>query len=127
MSQQRGWIGVDLDGTLAEYHAWSGGVIGNPIPLMVERVKAWLARGIEVRIMTARVGLAGGFSQESRRHADEHFAEEQRALIEAWCSVHIGRVLEITASKDFRMVELWDDRAVQVVPNTGERADGREG
>ena len=36
-----GWIGVDLDGTLAEYHGWKGSEhIGPPIPLMVERVKS---------------------------------------------------------------------------------------
>ena len=28
--------------------------------------------------------------------------------------------------KDYGMVELWDDRAVQVKPNTGERVDGKE-
>lgn len=38
-----GWIGVDLDGTLAEYLGWQGmGHIGEPIAPMVERVKAWL-------------------------------------------------------------------------------------
>ena len=36
----KGWIGADLDGTLAEYHGWSAdGSIGNPVPDMVERVK----------------------------------------------------------------------------------------
>ena len=39
--KNRGWIGVDLDGTLAMYDQWAGaGHIGEPIPLMVERVKA---------------------------------------------------------------------------------------
>ncbi len=32
---------------------------------------------------------------------------------------HIGKELEITNVKDFGMIELWDDRAVQVIPNTG--------
>ena len=51
-----GWIGVDLDGTLAEYLGWQGmGHIGEPIAPMVERVKAWLAEGKDVRIFTARV------------------------------------------------------------------------
>lgn len=44
-----GWIGVDLDGTLAEYHGWDDGRIGAPIPKMVQRVKQWLAEGKEVR------------------------------------------------------------------------------
>lgn len=38
-----GWIGVDLDGTLAEYHGWGNGEIGDPVPAMLERVKKWLA------------------------------------------------------------------------------------
>jgi len=54
-----GWIGVDFDCTLAEYHGWNGGELGPPIPAMVERVKAWLAEGREVRIFTARVAETG--------------------------------------------------------------------
>ena len=30
----------------------------------------------------------------------------------------------MTHEKDFRMIQLWDDRCVQVIPNTGLRADG---
>ena len=38
-----GWIGVDLDGTLAHYEGWQGEThIGAPISAMVERVKRWL-------------------------------------------------------------------------------------
>ena len=40
-----------------------------------------------------------------------------------WCQAHLGRVLPVTCVKDFGMVELWDDRAVQVVPNDGRRVD----
>lgn len=105
-----GWIGVDLDGTLAEYHGWNGGEIGPPIPSMVARVLKWHNSGQEVRIFTARVA------------GDQ--INEQLPLIEAWCMEHLGRILIVTCEKDFGMIELWDDRCVQVVPNTGERADG---
>lgn len=112
-----GWIGVDLDGTLAEYNGWvSPTHIGAPIPKMVERIKAWLAAGREVRIFTARV-YAGG-------RVDEQELMSVRGAIERWCWEHIGRKLPITCTKDYGMIELWDDRAVQVIPNTGERADG---
>ena len=47
-----------------------------------------------------------------------------RAPINDWCVLHLGETLQITNIKDFGMVELWDDRAVQVIPNTGERVDG---
>ena len=56
-----GWIGVDLDGTLAEHYWPAKGDydptrIGDPIPMMVERVRGWLAEGREVRVFTARGG-----------------------------------------------------------------------
>lgn len=114
MSKRMGWIGVDLDGTLAKYDGWVGPEhIGEPIKAMTGRIHLWLALGRDVRIFTARVSVEG----EER--------ERVVAAIEAWCREHIGIVLPITNVKDFGMVELWDDRAVQVVPNTGERADAR--
>lgn len=114
MGTQKGWIAVDLDGTLAEYDKWVDIThVGAPIPKMVERVKAWLKAGVDVRIFTARAG--------------EQLTELQRTAatiaIREWCIEHLGQSLVITAKKDFQMIELWDDRAVQVVPNTGERAD----
>lgn len=116
-----GWIGVDLDGTLAYYDGWKGeNHIGAPIAPMVARVKEWLAQGVTVKIFTARVGTSGAFSQESQRHADQAFAEHQVQLIQAWCEQHLGQRLEVTAMKDFAMLELWDDRCVQVQMNTGQ-------
>lgn len=108
-----GWIGVDLDGTLAHYDEGSlRGIehIGPPIPAMLKRVQHWLQTGQEVRIFTAR---ATGIDQERACHA-----------IRVWCALHIGRVLPITATKDFACIQIWDDRAVQVLPNTGVRVDG---
>lgn len=114
-----GWIGVDLDGTVAEYGGWQGADhIGAPIPLMVDRVKKWLADGVDVRIFTARV------NEEFLGEADA--VEPIIAAIKAWCLTHIGYELPITYKKDFGMIELWDDRCVQVEPNTGRRADGKE-
>ena len=40
-------------------------------------------------------------------------------IIKRWCKQHIGRELEVTNVKDFGMIELWDDRAIQVKKNTG--------
>lgn len=116
-----GWIGVDFDGTLAVYHGWNNGKLGEPVPAMVDRVKKWIADGVEVRIFTARVGMGGGFSLESGRSDDDQFVNEQRELIEAWCEEHIGYKLKVTATKDFSLIEIWDDRAIQVEMNTGRR------
>lgn len=115
-----GWIGVDFDGTLSKYEGWADGQLGPPVPRMLERVKGWLAEGKEVRIFTARVGACGDTNSDSGLIDGGAFAEEQRALIEAWCEKHLGRKLRVTASKDFAMLELWDDRAIQVQFNTGE-------
>jgi hypothetical protein len=109
--KENGWIGVDFDGTLAEYHGWKGaGVLGEPIGLMVNRVRQWLAEGKTVKIMTARA-------------ADDDYGVESHA-IQKWCQEHLGQVLDVTCIKDQGMEELWDDRAVGVVKNTGLRADG---
>jgi len=117
MSTSNDWIGVDLDGTLARYDGWNReDHIGSPIPLMVDRVKLWLAQGIKVRIFTARVTQDSNGSMSQVR--DVH---NVRTAIEQWCLEHVGAVLPITNVKDFGMVELWDDRCVQVIPNTGER------
>ena len=107
-----GWIGVDLDHTLAEYESGSAGtgVIGRPIRKMVRRVKAWRKQGREVRIMTARVNKIPGWDHEW-----------QRKIIEEWCFHHIGEVLQVTNEKDFEMIELWDDRAVRVEAGTGRK------
>lgn len=104
------WVGVDLDGTFAIDNGWeNGGGIGDPVPEMLERVKGWLNQGIEVRIVTARVAPV---------YED---AEAQGLMIQDWTEKHLGRRLAVTHGKDGDMKELWDDRAVQVVKNTGER------
>lgn len=103
-----GWIGVDLDGTLAHYAGWAGpDHIGEPVIPMLNRVKNWLANGVEVRIFTARA-----------------FVPEQIPPVQEWCLKHIGIALPVTNIKDFGMVELWDDRCVRVIPNTGIRCCG---
>jgi hypothetical protein len=104
-----GWIGVDLDGTLAHYEGWQGPEhIGPPVPRMVDRVKAWRSEGWTVKIFTARVSTP-----------DEKEAIRVISAIRAWCYQHLGEYLPITNVKDYGMVELWDDRAVQVEQNTG--------
>ncbi len=111
--KDQGWIGVDFDKTLAQYQ--SGGFsapLGAPIYHMLRRVKEWLTEGREVRIFTARVshnGTARRMMEASREHR----------RIEEWCTKHLGCIIPVTCAKDARMDELWDDRAVQVLPNDG--------
>jgi hypothetical protein len=115
VSSDHGWIGVDFDGTLAVYESWDlhGDTPGAPIAPMVDRVKVWLASGADVRIFTARVS-----GEAQRAH--------QETIIRAWSREHIGRELPIVFAKDYSMLVLYDDRAVQVEKNTG-RILGVEG
>jgi hypothetical protein len=110
--QRRGWVGCDLDRTLAHYDRWrSVEHVGAPLGPMVERVRQVLAAGqYEVRVMTARVSPIS-HPPDSVRDARHH--------IELWCREQFGTRLEVTCEKDADMVELWDDRAVGVEPNVG--------
>lgn len=102
--QPDGWVGVDLDATLAEYDGWRGSSqIGKPIPRMVQHVKNLLAQGETVKIFTARV------------------AEDPKAagLIQEWLVSNGLPRLEVTNEKDQGMKYLIDDRVKRVEPNTG--------
>ena len=117
MRKSRGYIGVDFDGTLATYDKYEGPtVLGEPIMPMVNRVRRWLSQGKLVKIFTARV-------------ATDHTQEEidlGEAAIKAWCKLHIGAELEVTAMKHSRMYQFWDDKAVSVEKNTGKVLSGHE-
>ena len=98
--ESRGWIGVDLDGTLAHYDHHRGvDFVGAPIESMVKRVRKWLREGRDVRLFTAR---------------------EPHPVIRRWMKEHLGEVLPITHTKDRFMQMLVDDRAVNARRNTGE-------
>ena len=114
----REWIGVDFDGTLVESTHKPGSafvpyMVGRPVILMVNRVKSWLAQGKEVRIVTARAASTNSLAVANKQ------------IIENWCEKMFGQKLTVTSEKDPWMIELWDDLAIQVVPNTGWRIDGK--
>lgn len=112
-----GWIGVDLDGTLAKFdrETWfrlGFKYIGEPIPAMMEMVKGALAQGVKVKIFTARA------------------VHGQQAInaIHDWLFQNGLPKLEVTNVKDEGLTALYDDRAVGVIFNTGklERQDAEE-
>ena len=108
-----GWIGVDLDGTLAVYDGWRGAEhIGPPVPAMMRRVRDWLAEGVTVKVFTARVAIPEPDRSTAIR------------VIHEWLERHGLPRLDVTNVKDLAMSELSDDRAVGVIVNTGRRADG---
>ncbi|HXI72564.1 MAG TPA: hypothetical protein VNN22_19655 [Verrucomicrobiae bacterium] len=102
------WIGVDLDGTLAidtgnNRDGTGFGAIGSPIKPMLIRLKKWISEGKTVKIFTARAS-----------------SPKQVVMIRKWLLVRGLPDLEVTNVKDPQMVELWDDRCVQVMTNLGE-------
>lgn len=100
------WVGFDLDGTLASTenpgHFEPPYPIGDPIPAMLERVKQLIALGVTVKIFTARA-----------------CEPENIPIVQSWTEKHgLGR-LDVTHQKDYRMIRFYDDRAIQILPNTG--------
>jgi hypothetical protein len=101
--EQTECYGVDLDGTLAEYHGWKGvDHVGEAIPKMLNKVKGWIDEGIRVVIFTAR--------------ADD--PESIEAIVE-WLEDNGIGGLEITNIKTNDISRIYDDRAIQVRRNEG--------
>lgn len=102
-SQDLGWIGFDLDGTLAEYNPIRPiNEIGPPIPRMVSRLRRYLGGKYKIKIFTARAEFPG-----------------QVTLVKKWLKKYHLPDLEVTNIKDMNMIKLYDDRAVAVEFNTG--------
>lgn len=103
------WVGFDLDGTLAEDEGWHGiEHIGKPVKRMCNLAKKLHSEGKVIKILTARVA--------PKNNSDTKKAKE---YIEKWCEENLGFIPPITYEKDSLMETLYDDRAVQVIPNTG--------
>jgi len=99
-----GWVGVELDGTLAHYEARQDvSIIGIPVEKMRARVQQWLMVDIDVRLFTGRA-------------ADPKMIP----VMEAWLKEHGLEKLKITCEKDFMMSQFWDDRGIHVARNSGE-------
>lgn len=126
MSGSGGWIGIDLDGTLAHYGKWIGpAVIGLPIKPVVALVKRLRKEGTEVRIFTARIYPINAccyademvtFQPMDNRGRD---ALASLRAIQDWSKANLGEVLPVTNIKDYGMITLYDDRCCQVQTNTG--------
>ena len=101
-------IAVDLDGTLAMYDQWrSIDSIGEPVAVIREAVRQAVKEGAEVHIFTARV-------------SDPSDADEAMKHIINWLDKYDVPYHGITAVKHKFFTEFWDDRAIQVIKNTGE-------
>lgn len=103
MVVNKGWIGVDLDGTLAQYDESIGTrQIGRVCLPMLQRILAWLAAGVDVRIITARAS-----------------DPDLKRSMTSWLIENGLPELDVTDCRDTDLLQQWDDRAVQVEMNTG--------
>jgi hypothetical protein len=107
---KKGWIGIDLDGTLARSDTSPNPLkIGDAVPKMLNRVNQLIQDGHRIKIFTARAS-----------------DPEQIPIIKKWLKENELPEFEITNIKDYGMIRLYDDRAVQVIPNTGEIVESAE-
>jgi ADP-ribose pyrophosphatase YjhB (NUDIX family) len=99
-------IAVDLDGTLAmDNTPFDPAKVGDPIPEMMNRVKAWVGRGRTVVIFTARAADA-----------------KNVPAVKDWLKKHGLGDLEVTNEKRPDMHVFYDDKARRVEYNTGKMA-----
>lgn len=109
-------IACDFDGTLAYYDRWRGAMhFGAPIPAMIKKIQQHIRNGDIVEIFTARI-----------QGDENHTSEEVIEGIKQWCERHIGQRLEVTNIKKTYFDLFYDDRAVQVLKNTGRRVVHKE-
>lgn len=129
-----GWYGFDLDGTLAKYDKWEGiDHIGEPIVPMVKLIRKMHEEGKVVKILTARVSPRPVPEAKPNPYMEGNWCIQEpdvqtwalkdawtaREFVQEWCYRHLGFVPEITHEKDHLMLELYDDRVKQVIPNEG--------
>jgi len=106
----RKFIGVNFDGTLARddgnYKGRSS--LGEPIPVVLARVKDRIAQGDVVVLFTSRL------ADPTR---EDHGTV--LAALHRWTETHVGERLFCTATKFPYLSEIWDWRAVFIPKNAG--------
>lgn len=130
----KGWYGFDLDGTLAKYDGWKGiDSIGAPVAPMVKLIRQMHDEGKVVKIMTARVAPKENPETKPNPYRTGNWCVQEPDVqtwalkgewtplefIQEWCYRFLGFVPEVVYQKDHLMLELYDDRVKQVVPNEG--------
>lgn len=89
---------------------------------MCDLIKKMNGEGKTVKIVTARVAprqLEDGTTGEQFIIGADGERKYATGFIKAWCQRNLGFMPEIVYTKDSLMLELYDDRVKQVVPNEG--------
>ena len=106
-------IAIDLDGTLATYEKGLYPEIGELIEETANLVREGIENGHTFVIFTAR--LNGSVSRTA-----------MKARIQTWLQRHGLPRLEVTDVKKSGFDQIWDDRAIRLVHNTGYMCAGCE-
>lgn len=95
---------IDLDGTLAYYDRWSNeGDIGEPIEDIKNKILRWISEDITIKIFTARA-----------------YCNKNIKVIRKWLLLNgLPPTLEITNIKGIDCNIILDDKAREVIKNTG--------
>lgn len=132
--QVAGWYGFDLDGTLAVYDGWKGiDHIGDPVVPMVQLARRMHEAGYRIKVVTARVSPRPLPETRPNPYIKNHWCVQDpdvqtwalesdwgaREFVQEWCYRNLGFVPGVTHEKDYAMLQLFDDRCVQVEANTG--------
>lgn len=99
---------VNLDGTLAYYNV-HGNIndIGDPIPNIKEKVLQWIKEGVIIKIFTARA-----------------YCEKNKSFVRKWLMLNgFPPTIEITNIKGIDCDLIFDDKAREVIMNTGDIID----
>ena len=108
-------IAVDFDGTLVI--EVPPPAIGKPVEEMVKKVKDELAQGTQVFIFSARVNPDG------HNYEAALAATEAVLIIADFCREQFNMLLPITHEKLSIYDAIYDDKAIQIIKNTGVSLD----
>jgi hypothetical protein len=112
-------IAYDFDKTLSVYEEgdidkYGPEFVGPPIQRMIDEVRQAIADGHDVYIFTARVNPGDSYEQALN-------ATKSYLVLADFCLKQFGTLLPITHEKSRSWKRIVDDRADQVIPNTGVR------
>jgi hypothetical protein len=79
---------------------------GEPIRARMKTVMGWIKNFIQCNNLSLN---------EDQRRKMQAFGE----FLDSTTKEHIGTELDVTCKKHIEFIEFWDDRAIQVIPNTG--------
>jgi hypothetical protein len=108
IKEQEKWLGLDFDGTIADF-AKEPGEFGDPLPGVKEEIKALREDGYKIFLDTCRLS--------TRYHTLPHVLKEIKKLKE-WFDQNDIEIDEIDVNQKREAVCRFDDRCIHVDPTS---------